>query len=94
MTYEISQILNLEKSNAGITPHILGSCAMSVILEIWGNKLQLAEAYESGAMNLSEEAESVNAQLEEAGCETRVDEDDVIFGIKQWTEIETIAGNI
>ena len=94
MHYEISQILNFESCNAGITTHIIGQAAVAVITANWENNIDLAEAITNGTFDLAAETASVNESLAEAGCETRADESVVKSALDRWIDLETIKGNI
>jgi hypothetical protein len=94
MNYDISQILNFENCNAGITPYIISQAAVAIITENWQNNIDLAEAITNGTFDLAAETVSVNEALAEAGCETRANESDVKAGLDRWIEIESLRGNL
>ena len=94
MNYEIDQIANFEKCNAGIPLSLLRAAAVSVIREEWQHDLELGEAIYEKKFDLINAVASVNRSLADAGCESRVDAADVSEGIDQWVEMETLKLNM
>jgi hypothetical protein len=94
MTYEIEQIANFEKCNAGIPISLLRAAAVSVMRDEWQHDLALGEAIHEETLDMSAAVSSVNQSLADAGCVSRVDADDVAEGLAQWVESETIKLNM
>jgi hypothetical protein len=94
MNYNTSQILNLENSNAGIPLQLIRDAVIDTICDNWGSDIDLAEAFISGTVDIAAESAAINESLSEAGCETRVDEDDVKKALAYWVEVETLNGNL
>ena len=94
MNYNTSQILNLENSNAGIPLQLIRDAVIDTICDNWQSNIDLAESFIAGTVDIAAESAAINESLSEAGCETRVDEDDVKKALAYWVEVETLSGNL
>jgi hypothetical protein len=94
MNYNISQILNFENCNAGVPITLIRAAAVETIRDNWAHDLDLAEAFQSGNLNIPAETESVNESLANAGCRTRVTLPEIGTALSHWVEAETLRGNM
>jgi hypothetical protein len=94
MNYEIDQIANFEKCNAGIPLSLLRAAAVSVIRDEWQHDLALGEAVYEKTLDLPAAVLSVNQSLADAGCVSRIDAADITEGLAQWAEMKTLKLNM
>lgn len=85
MNHLISQIANFENCNAGVPLSLLRFAAADVIADEWQDNAALIAAIDAG-MDYDDAAASVNESLEDAGCEHRVDSEDMEAALKSWVE--------
>jgi len=94
MNYNISQILDFENCNAGVPITLIRAAAVETIRDNWAHDLDLAEALQSGNLNIPAETEAVNESLANAGCRTRVTSPEIGTALSQWVSAETLRGNM